>query len=281
MRSHLVTSRARRVGFAFLVLLEATICSYSADQPGWLQKRVCRFIFHGGNPDKSTHNPGVGPLGIGTAAVALAHQAEVPICIESLPAISIETGDTVAPIEIDATDVTVREILDEMIREDPRYTYRERLGVIELLPEGADRDPANCLNLVIPSFKERSTWNGLISDLRIRVAIVAKSAKDGAVRGGSGVAVPPAGYIEADFENRTLRDILGALCAKVGNMAWAAHFEGPRPACEGISFGTYKPRMSYPLNTVPLTYSDGLPRDCLTCHYHQPCRSRKLSRDSR
>ncbi len=264
-----------------LLLVAATTCAYSADGTGWLQKRVCRFIFHGGDPEKSTHNPGVGPLGISAAVGALAHQAEVPICIESLPAISMETGDTVAPIEIDATDVTVREILDEMIRQDPRYTYRERLGVIELLPEGADRDPTNCLNLVIPSFKERSTWNGLISDLRIRVAIVAKSAKDGAVRGGSGVAVPPRGYIEADFENQTLRDILSVLCAKVGNMAWGAHFEGPRASCEDISFGTYKPRMSYPLNTARLSYSDGLPKDCMTCHYHQPCGSRKSPRDSR
>ena len=268
------------IQFAVL-LIAATACAYSADETTWLQKRVCRFIFHGGDPEKSTHNPGVGPLGISAAAGALAHQAEVPICIESLPAISMETGDTVAPIEIDATDVTVREILDEMIRQDPRYTYRERLGVIELLPEGADRDLTNCLNLIIPSFKTRNTWNALIGELRIQVATVAKSAKDGAVRGGSGVAVPPAGYIEADFENQTLRDILSKLCARVGNMAWAAHFEGPRPACEDISFGTYKPRMSYPLNTVPLTYSDGLPQECMTCHYHQPCRSRELPRDSR
>lgn len=253
------------------IVIAVATSTISAGETSWLQKRVCRFVFHGGKPEESTHKPGVGVLGIGSAARALAHQAEVPICIEELPAISFETDETVEPIEIDVSDITVKEILDEMVRQDPRYVYRERVGVIELLPEAADRDPANCLNLVIPSFERKNRWNTLIDELRIQVAVVARSAKDGAVRGGSGVARPPPGFIEVDFENQTLRDILGMLCAKVGNMAWGARFEGPRPTCENISFGTYKPRASYPLNTVPLTYSDGLPKDCLTCHYHQPC----------
>jgi hypothetical protein len=257
-----------------LMVFAATTWAYPADQTSWLEKRVCQFVFHGGNPEAGTHNPGVGPLGIAQAAGALAHQAEVPICIESLPALSLETTDMITPIEINARDATVRDILEEMVRQDPRYEFRERLGVVEVLPVGADRDPTNCLNLVIPSFKGRYTWNTLIGELRIEVANLAKSAKDGWVRGGSALPRPPPGLIEANFENRTLRDILSMLCAKVGNMAWGAHFEGPRPTCENISFNMGQPKSWYPSDTVPLTWSEGLPKNCISCHYHQPCTSK-------
>jgi hypothetical protein len=257
-----------------LIVFTTATCLYSAPEGSWLRRHVCRFVFHGANSEGSTHNPSLGPLGIANAARDLALHAEVPICIEELPAISVETDETSVPIEIDASDTTVKDILDGMIRQDPRYIYRERLGVIEILPDGADRDPADCLNIVIPLFEKRSTWDGLISDLRTQVAIVADSAKDGAVRGGSVLAHPPPGLIEASFKNRTLRDILSMLCAKVGNMGWSAHFEGPSPTCEDISFGVYQPKMWYPLNTVPLTYSEGLPKNCTSCHYHKPCRTR-------
>ena len=257
------------------VVLAASTCAYSAGEASWLQKGVSRFIFHGGNPAANTHNPDIGPMGIGQAADDLAQHAEVPICVESLPAISLETVETIAPIEIDARDTTVKDILDEMIRQDPRYEYRERLGVIEVLPQGADRDPTDCLNLVIPSFKGRYTWNTLIRELRIQVADVAHSAKDGAVRGGSGLAHPPPGLIEANFQNQTLRDILTMLCARVGNMAWRAHFEGPRATCEDIAFSVGQPRTWYPSSdSGPLTYSEGLPKACLECHYHQPHRAK-------
>jgi hypothetical protein len=165
-----------------LIVFTTATCLYSAPEGSWLRRHVCRFVFHGANSEGSTHNPSLGPLGIANAARDLALHAEVPICIEELPAISVETDETSVPIEIDASDTTVKDILDGMIRQDPRYIYRERLGVIEILPDGADRDPADCLNIVIPLFEKRSTRDGLISDLRTQVAIVADSAKDGAVR---------------------------------------------------------------------------------------------------
>ena len=263
---------------ALMVIVTGT-CAYSADQTIWLEKRVCRFIFHGGNPHASTHNPGVGPIGIGLAAHDLAQHAEIPICIESLPAISLETSDTIAPIEIDASDTSIKEILDEIIAQDPRYEYRERLGVIEVLPVGADRDPDNCLNMVIPVFRARYGWNTLIQQLRCEVDIVSRDPKAVVPDpgcGGSYLGIPglPRKLIETNFENRTVRDILTMLCAKVGNMAWEARFEGPRATCEDISFETYQPRTSYPSDTLPLTWSEGLPKNCITCHYHKPCRSK-------
>lgn len=64
------------------------------------------------------------------------------------------------------------------------------------------------------------------------------------------------------------------LCAKVGNMAWTVDFDSPRVSCQDMSFHMYKPRMWYHANTVPLTYSEGLPKNCIKCHYHKRCRTK-------
>lgn len=250
----------------------ATACARSAGEAGWLEKHVCWFAFHGMDTWERVHNPDAGPTGMAYAALDLARHAEVPVCIEELPP---SPNGTVVPIEIDAKLTTVKDILDRMVSQDPRYEYRERLGVIEVLPQGADRDPADCLNMVIPVFRLRTAWNQLVQQLRCEVDIVSRDPNAVVPDpgcGGSypGLAHPPPGLIDANFEKQTVRDILTLLCAKVGNMAWSAHFEGPRATCQYISFGAYQPRMWYPSDTGPLTYSQGLPKACIECHYHKP-----------
>jgi hypothetical protein len=271
-----------------LIVLTATTCAYSADATSWLQMRVCRFIFrgrsfHGGRH----HSPIAAPGGIIEAVRQLAWHAEAPICIEALRSLP---GETVVPIEIDVRNVSVKEILGDMVSQDPRYVYRERFGVVEVLPQGADRAPADCLNMVIPAFRLRDEWNSLIQQLRCEVDIVSRDPKAVVPYpgcGGSypGLAHPPPGLIEANFENRTVRDILDLLCAKVGNMAWTADFNNPPQwssdheekrtpsplSCHDMSISVYQPRRWSPSDTVPLTWSKGLPKTCLKCHYHQPC----------
>jgi len=222
------------------IVLAAGGRSYPAGEVDLLCKRVCRFVFHGMDSWERAHNPGAWPMGIGLAAPDLAHHAEVPICFEELPP---APNEAVVPIEINAEEVTVREVLDQMISQDRRYEYRERLGVIEVLPRGADRDPSDCLNLVIPSFKERGDWNGLIGDLRVRVAMVSGYTKltGGVIIGASGLPHPPPGLIEANFENQTVGDILTLLRATVGNMAWTAEFNRPSVACQNMTFHAYQP----------------------------------------
>ncbi len=254
-----------------LIVLVAVSTSHSAGAESFVQRRVRRFIFHGKNSSKaSAHFADAGPRGITLATRDLASRAEVPICFEELPS---SPGEPVVPVEIDAKDSTVKDILDDMISQDPRYVYRERLGVIEVFPRGADHDPTDCLNVVIRSFKERNEWNSLIIDLRVQVAIVSRSIKEGVVRGASGLPHAPPGLIEASFENETLRDILDKLCAKVGNMAWTAGFDVPRATCQDMSFGAYQPKAWYSSDSVPLTWTQGLPSKCKGCHYHKQSRT--------
>ena len=283
-----MSKAALRIVHVVLIVLAVETCAYSADAEGLLQKRVCRFIFHGRISHGGRHHSPVSePGGFIEAVRQLASHAEVPICIEALRSFPRET---VMPIEVDLRKASVEDILRDMVSQDPRYFYRERLGVIEVLPKGADRDPTDCLNLVIPVFRLRDQWNSLIQQLRCEVDIVSRDPKAVVPNpgcGGSypGLAHPPPRLIEANFENRTVREILDLLCAKVGNMAWSADFYNPPQrstdqkekrtpsplSCHDISIGVYQPRPWTSSDTVPLVWFEGLPKTCLKCHYHQPC----------
>jgi hypothetical protein len=251
---------------AFAVIFTCAVPGV-AEENAVLGRHVRQFIFHGRHPQKRAHDAGAVLRGLDAAVRDLSQHTEVPICLEALPA---SHGEAVVPVEINAENVTIKDILDELILQNPRYAYRERHGLIEVFPNGADRNPTNCLNMIIPAFKQRAPFNGLLRELRIQVAKTSGSAKNGVVRGGSALAHPPPDLIEVDFSNRTVREILSLLSAKVGNMAWSVRFHGPEASCDGISIHVFQPRVWSASDSAPLTYSEGLPKKCLRCHYHKP-----------
>jgi hypothetical protein len=271
-----MVSIARAYATLILVMLTSAGWVGAEIRQSYLEKRVCRFIFHGRNWHEGRHHsPVTQPGGLPEAMRMFAWHAEVPISLESIPD---RTDDKIVPVEIDVRHTTVKDILEKMISQDSRYEYRERLGNIEVFPKGADLDPSDCLNMVIPVFRLRDGWNMLIEQLRAEVDIVSKDPKAWVPNPGTGGSFPglphpPPGLIEADFEHQTLRDILDLLCAKVGNMAWDATCQ---KATSGhvIELGTFQPRQWYASDTLPLTYSEGLPKSCIRCHYHKPCHDR-------
>jgi hypothetical protein len=195
-----------RMGGAYraLILLALASASYcgAETRDDYLQLRVCRFIFHGKKRrDVRHHQPVEMPGDFREALSELTYHAEVPISLESLP---YRPTDKIIPVEIDVKNHTVKEILDEMVAQDPRYSYRERLGVIEVFPKGADNDPADCLNMVIPIFRVRDRWNQVIEQLRCEVDIVRRNPNAFVPFPGCGGSYPglphqPPGLIDANF----------------------------------------------------------------------------------
>ena len=259
-----------------LALLLATNCASGAEN--LLEKRIHRFIFHGKNQKGAIAHPDAQGAGfIEEAFRHLANHAEVPIAIENLPS---DAGAGI-PIEIDAKNRTVGEILEEMVSQDRRYIYRERQGLIEVLPVNAEVDPADCLNMVIPTFVADADWNTTFQSLRCQIDRVSRKAEDilpdphmtRVCPGGSYPVLnpPPAGIIKAHFNIDRVRDILNKLSTMVPNMAWYASFESGTPRCENMSVNSYHPREWYPPDGPgSLNHSEGLPKKCTTCHYHRP-----------
>jgi len=219
-----------------------------------------------------------GPAGLTAALGNLANHAEVRICVEAVPGPSVELS---SPVEIDAKDTTVERILDEMVRQDPSYTYRERLGVIEVLPVGADANPNDCLNMVIPLFRVHYPWRYAWNSVKCEVDLARQGLNrlvpdpvlgPGCTATGLVLRFASQRLLEATFERQTLRDILDQLVAMAGNMAWVAYYKKPPPTCENLELGPYQPKTWYPAHPEHEdgNWVEGLPKTCQSCHYHAP-----------
>ncbi len=257
-----------------------------------LSTRVEVFTFHGYPSALSRAHfvnngyPGTVPQ----AALALALHAGVRIVTEALP-----SGYDEIAVDIDARSRTVGDIFDELVRQDPRYEYRERLGVIELLPVGAGKDAQSCLNTVIPEFRVHYNFNDAWGNVRCELAILRGDLKASAADPmgeldpktghtctpiGSRLSHAPPQPLQATFEQTPLRDILDRLVSMAGNVSWAATWTGKERSCKNLTLGLYQPTGWYPMDadspspTKPEDYIEGLPSKCTSCHYHEEQRKK-------
>jgi hypothetical protein len=258
-----------------VALTGSVIASPDPADKGLLCTRVREFEFHGRKETRSRgHIAESGSADITAGALALAVHAEVRICIEAVPWMA---GHPIVPVEVKVRNRTVGEILGLMVRQDPRYTFRERLGVIEVLPASAARDPTDCLNTVIPEFHVHYPWKYAWVSLRCALDIILRNPSElvpdpigvGQCSGGSHLLHAPATLLEATFEHTSVRDILDQLASLAGNVAWSASYDGRAPTCQSLHLGEYQPKVWYPLDPQDKEWVEGLPPKCAGCHYHQ------------
>ncbi len=205
--------------------------------------------------------------------IALAEHANVRICFEQRPP---RKGDKQPRFDFHVADKTVGEILQIIVRKDRHYEYRERLGVIEVFPVGADKDHADCLNMVVPALHVHYPWKWAWGAVRCEVLLL--SENPGRVvpepftecSGATHMSHPPERMLEATFEKRTVREILDELSSMAGNAAWYATYDGPSPSCKSLVLGEYQPLTMYPPETEGGPWTEGLPQACAICHYHRP-----------
>ena len=123
-----MSRKGRTSACVLLFVLIGTACAGSADPSSWLEKRVCQFVFHGKTSHGERHHaPTFFPGDAMEAVRQLAFHADVPICTEELRP---SGGEAIVPVEVNVKNASVGEILREVVAQDPRYAYRERLGVI-------------------------------------------------------------------------------------------------------------------------------------------------------
>lgn len=268
--------RTRQIPLTAIFLLLANPALPAAAQVTLLDVPVRRFEFHG-KSRISGHVIGEVPGGLPEAALSLAMHANVRMCIEQLPP---HLRGPEVPIEIKARNKQVRQILQLLVKQDPRYTYEERQGVIEVFPIGAKKDPVDCLNMTIPVLHVRDPWKYAFVSVQCQIKqvlmnpaeLVPDPLREGHCSGASHLSRPPEKILERTFERRTVRDILSELSASAGNVAWYASYTKSPPTCENIVFGEYQPKTWYfvdPDNPNDRRMMEGLPTKCTNCHYHR------------
>ena len=254
-------------------LIIATTSSVSGSSK-LLNTHVVRFEFHGRSNDRG-HVWAQVPGGMQDVALALAFHTNVRICVEELP-----SGNLRVPIEISLRDTTVGEILDQIVRQDPRYEYAERSGGIEILPLNARSNGANCLNAIVPPFRVNGPWSvawGQVGCQLLSMRRQQMGSEKGSESsrpcsgGGSHLGHPPSKILEASFKGMALRDILNALCTMAGDVGCYASYQSASPDCAGLRLGEYQPQAWYEEDPhgPNRIWVQGLPTRCLSCHYHR------------
>jgi hypothetical protein len=164
----------------------------------------------------------------GMFAWRIAESAGVPLVFEASP---LDYRDpAIVPQRFDLDGLTVREALDALVAQDPRYRWEERGGTVIIRPIGLSTDPVDALNQRI---------DGLQGDrLRLEDVLARVTA---AVRGTSVPPVWPAAVNSQEFAldapSGTVVDLLAAAARAHGAVMWSAPGGARGPDESGFSIG--------------------------------------------
>jgi len=174
------------------------------------------------------------PDGISSGMFAwrIAESAGVPLVFEASP---LDYRDpAIVPQRMDLDGLTVREALDALVAQDPRYHWEEHDGIVIIRPIGLLADPIDALNQRIA---------GLQGD-RVRLEDVLASVTS-AARGTSVPPVRPAAVNSREFAldipGGTVLDLLAAAARAHGAVMWSApgSVRGPDQGRFSIGFKTF------------------------------------------
>jgi hypothetical protein len=165
---------------------------------------------------------------VSTALERLATEYAVPVGLEALPDSS--KAATHSPIRVSVMDGTVREALDAILASDPRYTWDESGGVVNVLPRArrqspldiklkefrvveVDRDRAVALLLHSPQIEHWLERNGLTRRDFVGVEPEASARL---------------GRFSLDMKDAPAREILNAILTASGSHYWVYYRYGDR-----------------------------------------------------
>lgn len=162
-----------------------------------------------------------------TALSQIAYEYDIPIGVEAA-----SRGQWRA-IKIDLQDGTLREVLDAVAAQDPRYGWKVEGGVVNFTPR-SDRDDlsADVLGTTVNHiFIEKGTSRASIKDKLLELpAVKAKLEKAGASSGLTGLFGRDYVGVGADFtlrmSNATVREVLNQLIRTSEARYWVVNRYG-------------------------------------------------------
>ena len=164
----------------------------------------------------------------GLFASRIAMAGQVPLMFEAMP---VSLPSVISPTRVALTGKTVREALDLLVANDPRYTWSEANGVIVVRPLAAISDSSDPLNAPIANV----AW----SDITVPQAL---SGVATLLAGGTTPSEPN----EARFDDRvfsvavgsgSLLDVLVDAARAHGALVWSVPDTTQHPGHAGLSVG--------------------------------------------
>jgi hypothetical protein len=170
------------------------------------------------------------PDGISSGMFAwrLADSAGIPLVFEASP---LEYRDpAIVAQRLDLDGLTVRQALDALVAQDPRYHWEEHDGVLVIRPLGVLADPRDVLNQRIAGVRgDRVRLNEVLA------AVTAAVAGRGAAQ--SVPAEIASQEFALDVPSGTVLDLLAAAARAHGRVMWLTPDAAQRPDQRGVSIG--------------------------------------------
>jgi hypothetical protein len=164
----------------------------------------------------------------GMFAWRIAESAGVPLVFEASPA--DYRDPTIVAQRFDLDGLTVREALDALVAQDPRYQWQQRDGVIVIRPIGVLADAGDALNQRLVGLRgERVNLEDVLA--RATAAVVG--------RGMSPTLAPATARQEfaLDAPSGTVLDLLAAAARAHGRVMWLMPDAARGPDQSGFSLG--------------------------------------------
>lgn len=166
-------------------------------------------------------------------ALARLHLYGIVVCLEKIPR---PRGSEEKRISLDLSEVPIRNILDEIVKADPRYKWEyvdlyPGCRLVNVVPKGTEENSQDLLNTRIAVFKYTGqTLEQAISSIYDLSPELQQRLKYGGKTGSSLAGVPSTGdhgvqKVSVVIENETVRQILNKLiCMSGSSKGWLFEF---------------------------------------------------------
>jgi len=166
-------------------------------------------------------------------ALAKLHEYGIRVCLEKVPR---PRGSEEKRVSLQLSEVSIRNILDEIVKSDPRYeweyvTLPTGCDLVSVLPKGAKGDPEDLLNTKVAAFKvDDITIEEAISNIYDFCPELQQRIRYGGRAGSILRGIPMKGQrrvrkVSLLLENVTLREILNELICMSSNSGAGWLFE--------------------------------------------------------
>lgn len=154
----------------------------------------------------------------------LASASQTPMGIETI----YDPDQRTLP-QVRLKGATARDILQDIMKHDPRYSWRVTQEVVHIFPDSIVSDPRNYLNIRIPNYRVvNEELRGASAMLRIYIKMFLHPERYvHGFGGGYGYGIPqPPGWddrnISLDLHGASVREILNTIIIINGNSLWAS-----------------------------------------------------------
>jgi len=173
-----------------------------------------RILFDTGNDATIFEHNSTSGRTLVESLIELAYKYQVPMAIEYA-----DWEATKRPLNLEFHNKSLREIVEGIVKEDPKYRVSFSSGIVDIFSPMARQDSSNLLNKIMKDFSVTELETRL-ADYQLFCAVVVQAAGSGGCAGSLAVGQWDPLRITLHMHNARVYEILNAIVAQNGRAIW-------------------------------------------------------------